>query len=179
MSKTSRQGHVCLNALPRLSFSCFKPWNYLARLTLLIAIAILFVPAEVTANDLEGIWVGVMESGGQYGDAKIVISKAADAYSATFSGLRSFSGQLYNVHYGPGKKPNTMTLTMMSRKIRRGSAGNVVLKFYLIHDPYKTRLSGVAKFDYESGQDLKLRVILERQPCCHPECLHVGKSRCY
>ena len=178
MSEASRWRHVCLNSPLRLSFSWFTPWSCLTRLMLLSAIAILFVPAEVTANDLEGTWVGIVGSGGQYGEAKIVISKVEEAYSATFSGLPSFSGQLYNVHYGPGKQPNTMTLAMMSRKISRGSAGNAVLKFYLIHDPYKTRLYGVVKFDYESGQDLNLRAILERQPCCHAECLHVGKSRC-
>jgi hypothetical protein len=124
-------------------------------------------------QSLEGHWVGAMLADAKQGDAEITIEQKNGQYSASYTGLPSFSGPLYNVQQKPGKKPGSVLLTMVSA----AKAGNI-LRFYLMKETDKPQLYGVAKLDKETGTDMTFQVVMERQPCCDPKCIHPGKSRC-
>lgn len=129
---------------------------------------------SLKTEEFEGKWAGIMVLNKKQGDAEIAFTKTDGLYTATYRGLPSFSGPLYNVRILPGKRPNTMTVTMTSH-IYKGS----VLRFYLLKESDLPQLHGVVVLDYDVGKDLEFSAILERQPCCDPKCIHPGKSRCY
>lgn len=129
-----------------------------------------FIAHSVAAEELAGTWVGQQ--------MKIVIEKQGGVYVGAWEGPPSFSGPLYNLNYRQGKQPGTMVLTMTSRVVRTADQNEVVLRFYLMHDMKLGRLHGFGKFDFESGEDKHFEMVVERQPCCHSQCLHPSKSRC-
>lgn len=155
--------------------------NTMVTMCILSCIIIIFLLSGAIAaseSDIEGVWVGVMVYSGKQGDAEITITRDGESYKATYQGLPSFNGQLFNVRYQPGKRPNTMTLTMTSRVYKEGQ-NEAVLRFYLLREPGKPQLSGIIRLDKGAGADIDFNAVFEKQPCCDSKCIHPGKSRCY
>lgn len=130
------------------------------------------------SEDIEGKWVGVMVVNGRQGDVEIVLEVRDGALTGRYSGLPSFSGPLQNIRYGEGKQPGTLTLTMTSLIYKAGTQDEAVLRFYLMHDPALTQLHGIVYLDQTSKKRIPFDFFAEKQPCCHDQCKHFGKSQC-